>query len=256
MLRGVLLDLAGVVYDGDTLIPGSAEAIGRLRAAGLSVRFISNTTRSPRKALVAQLAGFGIEVSDDEVLTPAGAAIAWLLENRRSPYLVVHPKLRPEFEKIEFGGPPVVVIGDAGETFDYAMLNRAFRQLMDGADFIALANNRVFKDRDGSPSMDAGAFVAALEFASGAKATVIGKPAPAFFEAALHDMGCVADEVAMVGDDAESDVAGALQAGLAAAFLVQTGKYRPGDETRFDPQPTAVAADLAAAVDWLLSTRI
>jgi HAD superfamily hydrolase (TIGR01458 family) len=186
MLRGVLLDLAGVVYDGDTLIPGSAEAIGRLREAGLSVRFISNTTRSPRKALVAQLAGFGIQVADDEVLTPAGAAIAWLLENGRSPHLVVHPKLGPEFDGVKFAGPPAVVVGDAGETFDYAMLNRAFRQLMDGADFIALANNRVFKDRDGLRSMDAGAFVAALEFASGAKATVIGKPAPAFFEAGLR----------------------------------------------------------------------
>jgi HAD superfamily hydrolase (TIGR01458 family) len=256
MLRGVLLDLAGVVYDGDTLIPGSAEAIGRLREAGLSVRFISNTTRSPRKVLVAQLAGFGIQVADDEVLTPAGAAIAWLLENRRSPHLVVHPKLGPEFDGIEFAGPPAVVVGDAGETFDYAMLNRAFRQLMDGADFIALANNRVFKDRDGLPSMDAGAFVAALEFASGAKATVIGKPAPAFFEAGLREMGCAAGEVAMVGDDAESDVAGALQAGLGAALLVRTGKYRSGDERRFDPPPTAVTADLAAAVEWLLSKRM
>ncbi|WP_315918979.1 TIGR01458 family HAD-type hydrolase [Mesorhizobium sp. SP-1A] len=251
----MLLDLAGVIYDGDTLIPGSADAIGRLRAAGLAVRFVSNTTRSPRPALVKQLAGFGIAVADHELVTPAAAAIAWLRQAGRSPFLVVHPNLRPDFEGMEFDGKPAVVVGDAGEAFDYAVLNAAFRQLMDGAELVALAVNRMFKDRDGLPSMDAGAFVAALEFASGVKATVIGKPAPAFFNAALEDMGCGPHEVAMVGDDAESDVAGALKAGLGAALLVRTGKYRPGDETRFEPAPTAVVDDLAAAADWLLSRR-
>jgi HAD superfamily hydrolase (TIGR01458 family) len=253
MLRGVLLDLGGVVYDGETLIPGSVEAIARLRASGLAVRFISNTTRSPRKAIVGQLAAFGIAVADHELVTPAGAATDWLLRNGRSPHLVVHPRLRPEFDGIAFMGAPAVVVGDAGETFAYAMLNEAFRLLMDGADFIALADNRMFKDRDGLPSLDAGAFVAALEFASGVKAEVIGKPAPAFFHAALAEMGCAAGEVAMVGDDAESDVAGALRAGLSRALLVRTGKYRPGDEARFDPAPTAVVADLAQAADRLLA---
>jgi HAD superfamily hydrolase (TIGR01458 family) len=253
MLQGALLDLSGVVYDGETLIPGSAEAIDRLRASGLAVRFISNTTRSPREALARQLAAFGIAVADHELVTPAAAAIDWLLRNGRSPHLVVHPGLRPEFEGAAFAGPPAVVVGDAGETFDYAMLNAAFRLLMDGAAFIALATNRRFKDRDGLPSMDAGAFVAALEFASGVRAEVIGKPAPAFFHAALAGMGCAAHEVAMVGDDAESDVAGALRAGLGLALLVRTGKYRTGDETRFDPAPTAVAADLAEAVDRILA---
>jgi HAD superfamily hydrolase (TIGR01458 family) len=253
MLRGVLLDLGGVVYDGETLIPGSAEAIDRLRASGLAVRFISNTTRSPRAALVRQLAAFGIGVAEHELVTPAGAARDWLLRNRRSPHLVVHPKLKPEFDGAGFEGTPAVVVGDAGETFDYAMLNAAFRQLMDGAAFIALADNRMFKDRDGLLSMDAGAFVAALEFASGIEAEVIGKPAPAFFHAALAGMGCTAQEVAMVGDDAESDVAGALRAGLGCALLVRTGKYRAGDEKRFDPKPSAVVADLAEAVDHILA---
>lgn len=253
MLRGVLLDLGGVVYDGETLIPGSAEAIDRLRACGLAVRFISNTTRSPRMTLVRQLAAFGIGVAEHELVTPAGAARDWLLKHRRSPHLVVHPNLKPEFDGVLFEGAPAVVVGDAGEAFDYAMLNAAFRQLMDGADFIALANNRMFKDRDGLPSMDAGAFVAALEFASGVKAQVIGKPAPAFFHAALAEMGCEAQEVAMVGDDAESDVAGALRAGLGCALLVRTGKYRAGDEKRFGPKPSAVVADLTEAVDHIVS---
>lgn len=253
MLRAVLLDLAGVVYDGDAPIAGSAEAIGRLRAAGLLFRFVSNTTRMPRRALVGQLASLGISVADHEVITPAGAAIAWLKKNHRSPHLAVHPGLAPEFDGLRSHGKRAVVLGDGGEFFDYHVLNGAFRQLMAGADFLALANNRMFKDSDGEPSLDAGAFVAALEFATGIKATVVGKPAPEFFQAALEDMGCRPEEAAMVGDDAESDVAGALSAGLKAALLVRTGKYRAGDETRFEPPPTAVVEDLAAAVDWLLA---
>ncbi|MFE0013332.1 TIGR01458 family HAD-type hydrolase [Mesorhizobium sp. NPDC059054] len=253
MLRAVLLDLAGVVYDGEAPIAGSAEAISRLRAAGLPVRFVSNTTRTPRRALVEQLAGLGISVADHEVITPAGAAIAWLKKNHRTPHLAVHPKLVPEFDGPQFQGRPAVVLGDGGESFDYGVLNGAFRQLMAGADFLALANNRVFKDSDGQPSLDAGAFVAALEFATGVKATVIGKPAPEFFRAALENMDCKPEQAAMVGDDAESDVAGALAAGLKTALLVRTGKYRAGDETRFQPPPTVVVEDLAAAVDWLLA---
>jgi ribonucleotide monophosphatase NagD (HAD superfamily) len=99
--------------------------------------------------------------------------------------------------------------------------------------------------------LDAGAFVAALEFASQGRARVLGKPAPAFFAAALASIDCPADRAVMVGDDAEADVSGALAAGLASAILVRSGKYQAGDEDRVDPKPTAVVDDLAAAVAWI-----
>lgn len=148
-----------------------------------------------------------------------------------------------------------VVVGDAGEAFDYLRLNKAFRELVDGADFLALATNRTFKDADGKLSLDAGAFVTALEFASGRKAAVLGKPSPDFFLAALAGLDCLPSEAVMVGDDAESDVAGALNAGLGAALLVRTGKYRPGDEARFEPAPTALVDDIVAGVDWIMANR-
>lgn len=255
MVRAVLLDLLGVVYDGDTPIPGAVAAIERLRNAGLPLRFVSNTTRSPRKAIIAQLAALGVEVTDEQLLTPAGAAMEWLRRHGRSPHLLVHPDLEPEFSGLEGGNQRAVIVGDAGEAFDHARLNRAFRELVAGADFVALATNRTFRDADGLLSLDAGAFVAALEFASGRSPIVLGKPSPDFFLSALADMNCPVADAVMVGDDAESDVAGALHAGLGAALLVRTGKYRPGDETRFDPAPTAVADDLAAATDWILTNR-
>ncbi|RAZ91415.1 TIGR01458 family HAD-type hydrolase [Mesorhizobium hawassense] len=255
MIRAVLLDLLGVVYDGDAQIAGAAEAIGRLREAGLPFRFVSNTTRSPRSAILAQLAAMGIEVAEEELLTPARAAVEWLRKHDRQPHLLVHPDLEVEFSGLEGGSRRAVVIGDAGEAFDYASLNRAFRELVAGADFVALAVNRTFKDADGQLSLDAGAFVAALEFASGRTPLVLGKPSPDFFLSALAGLNCPATDSVMVGDDAESDVAGALRAGLGAALLVRTGKYRPKDEARFNPAPTAVVDDLAGATDWILKAR-
>jgi HAD superfamily hydrolase (TIGR01458 family) len=148
-----------------------------------------------------------------------------------------------------------VVVGDAGEAFHYASLNRAFRELIDGAVLIALAKNRSFKDDDSSLSLDAGAFVAALEFATQRTALVLGKPAPGFFEAALASMDCPPKRAVMVGDDAEADVAGALRAGLGGAVLVRTGKYCHGDEERFDPPPTVTVESLSAAADWIVAHR-
>lgn len=255
MIRAVLLDLSGVVYDGDTPIPGAVAAIERLRAEGLPIRFVSNTTRSPHRAIVSQLASLGVAVGDEELFTPARAAVDWLARQGCVPQLLVHPDLMPEFAGNNFGDRKAVVVGDAADAFTYAAMNVAFRQLIDGAEFVALAVNRTFRDADGGLSLDAGAFVAALEFAAGKQATVLGKPAREFFHAAIAGLDCPPGQAVMVGDDAESDVAGALRAGVGSALLVRTGKYRAGDESRHAPHPSAVVDDLAAAVDWILANR-
>lgn len=255
MTNGILLDLAGVVYEGQETVPGAPDAIARLRRAGLPLRFITNTTRTTKQSILQRLARLGIEIVERELFTPAQAAREWLLENACRPHLLVHPNLREEFA-VEFdhsGG--AVVVGDAGQDFNYANLNRAFRELISGAPLIALAKNRVFKDTDGELSLDAGAFVTALEFASGCQAILLGKPAPEFYQASLASMNCSAKDVVMVGDDAEADVAGALRAGVGTALLVRSGKYREGDERKFDPPPTATVDDLSAAVDWILKNR-
>jgi HAD superfamily hydrolase (TIGR01458 family) len=248
-VRGVLLDLGGVVFVGDEPIDGAIDSIATLKAAGVAVRFLTNTTRRPLRVLVAKLRRLGIETSAEEVFTPAMAARHVLAG--RVPHLLVHPDLLEDFDRIPDAPPQVVVVGDAGDGFSYQALNTAFRVLDGGADLLALARNRAFEDDDGALSLDAGPFVTALEFASGRDAVVIGKPAGAFFAAALASLGVGADEALMVGDDVESDVGGAMAAGL-RGILVRTGKYRQGDETKIDPSPTVVADDLAAAVTWLL----
>jgi HAD superfamily hydrolase (TIGR01458 family) len=125
----------------------------------------------------------------------------------------------------EVPAPTAVIVGDLGEAWTYGLLQEAFDYLMSGGALIALSRDRYWL-RDGRLALDAGPFVAALEYATGRVATVAGKPSPAFFAAALRSLG-VTDptRVAMVGDDLWSDVEGAQRAGL-RGWLVRTGKFR------------------------------
>jgi len=248
-IRGVLMDLDGVLYVGRRLLPGAVEAMARLRAAAIPVCCITNTTRRSRQRIRADLADMGLTVADDQLLTPARAARDYLAAERLAPYLLIHPGLAEDFAGIAADGTQAVVIGDAGEGFTYAVLNHAFRLLMTGAPLLALATNRYFRDADGL-SLDAGPFVAALEHAAGVQARLFGKPSPAFFQAAVASIGCAPADAIMIGDDAESDVNGALAAGV-PAILVRTGKYRAEDEARLDARAT-VADNVRAAVDRIL----
>jgi HAD superfamily hydrolase (TIGR01458 family) len=255
MTRAVLLDLAGVIYQGEQPLPGAVDAIAALRRANLRLRFLTNTTRMPRRALLSRLAGMGIAIADEELFTPAQAARAWLSARKLSPYLLIHPALAEDFAGLRGSEGEAVVVGDAAQGFTYDALNAVFRKLLAGAEFLALARNRSFKDEDGALSLDTGAFVAALEYATQREAVVLGKPAPDFFKAALAGTETDARDAVMVGDDAEADVAGALEAGIGSALLVRTGKYRQGDEGRPDPPPSAVVEDLAAAARWIMARR-
>lgn len=252
-IYGVLLDLSGVLYVGSEPVEGAAEALARLRTSGLPLRFITNTTRSTREAIGNKLRGFGFEIADDEIFTAPAAVRAYLAERDLRPQLLIHPGLAPEFAAVDQRDANAVVLGDAGETFDYAHLNRAFRLLMEGAPLIAMGDNRYFAEEEGL-SLDIGPFVRALEYAADTNAIVLGKPATGFFHSAVEALGCKPHEAVMVGDDAISDVEGALRAGL-QGILVKTGKYREGDETRIDESGARLAQNIYEAVELILGTR-
>jgi HAD superfamily hydrolase (TIGR01458 family) len=252
-VEGLLLDLDGVVYIGAKPLPGSLEAIARLRDRGVPLRFVTNTSRRPRRAVVETMARIGLRVDPEDLFTPAGLVRDHLVRRGAAPLLVIHPDLAEDFAGLR-RGEDAVVIGDAGDDFTYSALNRAFRAIMRGADFIALANNRNFLDADGELSLDVGGFVAALEYGARRQAKVFGKPSREFFHAAVQALGLAPQRVLMIGDDAEADVGGAMAAGLKGA-LVRTGKYRPGAEAALSAPPTLVADDLAAVADLLLTPR-
>ena len=227
-VRGLLLDLDGTLYVGSEAVPGATEAVRRLKEAGLALRYVTNTTRMPRRAVVERLRTLGFAVTEREVFTPARAAARVIRDE--SCLALVDDSLLEDLEGVTLTeeSPGFVLVGDLGEGFTYGRLDGAFRCLMEGAGLIALQKNRYWRTGDGL-SLDAGPFVAALEYASGEQAVVVGKPEEAFFRIALEDLGLEAGEVAMVGDDAEADVAGAQSAGL-TGILVKTGKYRRGAE--------------------------
>lgn len=231
-INGLLVDLDGTLYVGGEPIPGAVEAVEDLKASGISLRFVTNTTRKPRREVHEGLVRLGFHVREEEIITPAKTAAS--LIGGRSCLPLVDESLLEDLSgvRISESSPEIVLVGDLGEGFSYERLNAAFRRLMDGAELAALQKSRFWKRNDGL-ALDAGPFVAALEYASGKTATVVGKPEESFFRVALDELALTADEVAMVGDDAESDVAGARSMGI-KGIQVKTGKYRPGDESNAD----------------------
>jgi len=250
MIKGVLLDLGGVLYVGDKALPGAKEAVKALNDADMPLRFVTNTSRRSRRSLVEKLSAMGFGVRPEQIFTAPLAVRHYLEKNRLCPYLIVHPALEEEFVGLPQNDPGAVVLGDAGEGYTYRRLNDAFRLLLAGAPLLAVGENRYFQQADGL-SLDVGPFVRALEYAAGTEARVLGKPSPDFFLEAVADLGCRPQEVVMVGDDVESDVGGAMAAGL-QGILVRTGKYREGDEEKMGPSGM-LAGDVREAAEWILA---
>ena len=242
---GVLLDIDGVLYVGDEPTPGAREALGALRGLG-PMRLVTNTTSRCRRELFEHLAELGFKVALEEVLTPAAMAVRYCRERGfESVALLVSEALREDLAPLEREGAgartDALILGDLGSGFDAEVLNGAFRQLMDGAELIALQHNRYWRRADGL-ALDVGAYAAALEYASGRESVVVGKPAREFFRAAMDDMRV--ERAVMVGDDVEADVGGAIAAGL-SGVLVRTGKHREDALEGSGVKPTAIVDSIA-----------
>jgi len=248
--KAVLIDLAGVLHTGDEALPGAVRALERLRASGLPLRFLTNTTRTPSTVLFAKLQRMGFTLTAHEIQTAALAARTLVRSRGLRPLWLIHPDIAAEMGNSD-PEPNVVVLGDMGGYFTYPILNQAFRLLMQGLPLMAMARNRYFMEPDGL-SLDMGAFVAGLEYSAGIKAEITGKPAPSFFNAALSELGVAPAEAVLVGDDLSEDIGGAQAAGI-PGILVRTGKYRAGDDVHPDIRPAAVYNDFATVVDALLA---
>ena len=198
----------------------------------------------------------GLEIAEDEVFTAPVAATGWL---RAAGIDRVQPLIAEstfgdftDFELVE-EDPQAVLVGDLGSGFTFERLNAAFRSLRDGATLVAIHKNRFWIPTAG-PTLDAGPFVAALEYAAGVAAVLVGKPAPAFFRAAVDLLGDDLDGIAVVGDDLESDIRGGRAAGL-YTYQVRSGKYDPEATTKAprSEAPDRVVDSLAEVVSEVLS---
>lgn len=261
-MRGVLLDLDGVLYVGEEPVPGAADAVAWLVEERVPFRYLTNTTSRPRRAIVDRLASMGVPAEEDQILTPAVAAHAWLRSHGIArPALFVPQVTASEFTDLDpvtgAGGAAeigAVVVGDLGEGWDFAVLNRAFRLLVAERrpPLLALGMTRFWRADDGL-RLDAGPFVRALEYAAGCRAVVLGKPDASFYGTAVQQLGLDAGDVVMVGDDVRGDVGGAQAAGL-AGVLVRTGKFTPADLDG-DVTPDAVLESLADLPGWWAGAR-
>ncbi len=226
-IKGILLDIDGVLYVGDRVIDGAIEAVRKLKEKH-KLRFITNTTTKPQSIIYRKLKLMGFDIEENEIFSALTATKEFLKEKNAGAYLLLTDIAKKEFEDIKDLPIKYVVVGDARENITYESINTAFRYLIHGAELIAAAKNKYFKDKDGELSLDAGPFVVALEFASDKKAILIGKPNKEFFLKAVESMNLKPEEVAIVGDDIEADVKGGMDAGL-FGILVKTGKFKEED---------------------------
>jgi HAD superfamily hydrolase (TIGR01458 family) len=268
--EGLLIDIDGVLAVSWQALRGAPGALNRLRAAGLPFRLVTNTTSRSRRSIADALCATRLPVEVDEILSAPVATGAYL----RSTYpggrclLLSSGSVVEDLEGVNVvtmapdgtlagtagkratpAGLAAVVLGGAGPEFTYEAVCAVFELVLDGVPLVAMHRNRSWKTSDGL-QLDSGAYLTAIEEATGVRATVLGKPDPAFFKAALAEVGLRADQVAMVGDDINVDVLGAQAVGL-TGVLVRTGKFRPERLDRAERSPDVVLDSFADVPDWL-----
>jgi HAD superfamily hydrolase (TIGR01458 family) len=255
-VRAVLIDIDGVLTVSWKPLPGAVEALRRIRAAGLGVALVTNTTSRSRASIAGTLSEAGFEVGAEDVLTAPAVTAAHLAEHCPGArcLLLNSGDVGADLGDVTLvdDDPEVVVLGGAGPEFDYAALNRAFGSLQRGARLVAMHRNLYWRT-DAGLQLDSGAFLVGLEQAAQVEAEVTGKPSRAFFEAALARLGVGAQQALMVGDDVESDVLAAQRAGL-TGVLVRTGKYQQRTLENASGSPDHVL-DSFADVPALLGLR-
>ena len=227
-----------------------------LRDRGHRLRFVTNNTTRARDNLAGELRSIGFDLEGEDITTTPLAA-GKLLQGKRVLALTMSSIRADLAEYVELvtDGADAVLLGGAdessetGEVFSYENLNRAYAELREGARLVCLHKNKWWQT-GGGPLLDAGAFVAGLEYAAGVEAEVVGKPTAAYFEAALAEVGASPGEAVMVGDDVEADIGGAKAIGM-RGVLVRTGKFRPAALREADPQPDRVVDSLADLPSYL-----
>ena len=272
-VRALLLDLDGVIVVAGTAVPGSVEAIAELERRGIPYRIVTNTSLVSRATLSRYAARLGNDIPPERFQSALSASAAFAARTFPDAplYVIASADAMNEFDgqhlltHEEAGRPEsraaAVIVGDSPEELTHANLNRAFRLVRNGARLIGMHRNPWWLTPDG-PTLDSGAYVTGLEFATGVRAQIVGKPAPAFFSIAVDALRADAtaaggrlrrSDIAMVGDDIRTDVLAGQRAGLRGVFVL-TGKHtlddlgrRPG-HGRGGREPHAVANSLAEVV--------
>ncbi|MDA1100710.1 MAG: HAD-IIA family hydrolase [Proteobacteria bacterium] len=250
-ISGLILDMDGVLYRGSVVIPGAPEAVAALQAAGIEIVALTNNARALAKDYSAKLAGFGIDLPAARIITAGQATARYLTAQSSTPsvFIAGSAALRHELRlsgAMESERPEYVVAGIDLE-MRLSTLAEAVGHLHRGAKLIVTNPDPVLPGSRGMEP-EAGAVVAFLQAASGQTAYVVGKPNREIFMLALAQLGVPSAEVVVIGDTAETDIAGATAAGLRSIQVASGNQTAAGNPHR----ATANMADLAAVADRLL----
>lgn len=257
-IEGVLLDIDGVLVDGWIPIDGAPAAVATLRAAGLPLAFLTNTTTRSQAQVVGALRDAGFDVAPDDVTTAAVATGRYLAAAHPGARCLV---LNEGDGTVDLGDvelvdedADVVVVGSAGPTaFAWERCNAALSSLLDGAALVGMHRSTKWRTA-GVWQLDGGAYLRAFEEAAGVEATVLGKPAAAVFSSTCDALGVDPAAAVMVGDSVVGDVLAAQAAGL-TGVLVRTGGFRQADVEAAGGRPDAIVDDVTA-LPALLGLRV
>jgi arabinose operon protein AraL len=249
--RGWLFDLDGTVYLGEALVPGAAETIAALRAAGRRVAFLSNKPLYTREDYADKLTRLGIAARADDVVNSSIVLARHLhrLDPGAPVFVIGEPPLIGELRAHGFEVRSdarvrwVVIAFD--RTFDYAKLNTALQAVRGGARLIATNPDRTCPTAEGEIP-DCAGMIAAVEAVTGHTVEVIvGKPSPIILEVALQTLGVPAADCVIVGDRIETDIVMGKRLGL-VTVLVLTGITRPDDPRIAELRPDLVLPTIRA----------
>ena len=240
-IKGILSDIDGTLYFKGTPIPGTVETLSKLREVGLKFLFFTNTDSKSPKTVLKILKQYGFTIDKEEIFTPIIALKEFLSKypNKKS-FFVTTVEVEKEFQDFpKIKGteiPDFVIIGDFHDNWDVHRLNQAFKFVLKGAKLLGTQGNWYYLDSKGEPVIDTGSFVHMIAKAANVEPIIFGKPSKEYFLQALKMIKLKQDEVLVVGDDIESDIQGAINAGI-KGILVRTGKgqFFESDKSQISP---------------------
>ncbi len=233
----LLIDFDGVIRLDSGIAGDTGLFFDFLEKNDIPSFIISNSTQYTGGDIKEILKSSGIK-SEINAMTTIDAAVNYLASEGLSISLYCKENVRKYFNDfITEKQPDAVVIGDIEDGWNYAVLNEIFRKVLNGAQIIALQKNKFWRPEGKEVSLDAGAFITAIEFAASREAFLIGKPSPVYFNTALQKLGFKAgSEFYMIGDDVTTDIKGAKDLG-GKGILVFTGKTKKNYDRNNSPEP-------------------
>ncbi|XP_075145270.1 haloacid dehalogenase-like hydrolase domain-containing protein 2 [Haematobia irritans] len=253
-IKAALIDLSGTLHVEDQPTPDAVNALKRLRESGILIKFVTNTTKESRQTLLNRLRDIGFKLEKEEIHSSLSAAVEYVKREKLNPFYLVSKDARTDFPENDDQKPlDAVAVGLAPEEFHYENLNKAFNILLSNKNhrLIAIHEGKYYKRKDGL-ALGPGCFVKGLEYSTGTKSILIGKPNEYFFKSALIGNDIAVEDCVMIGDDTKDDIMGAMNVGL-KGIQVKTGKYLP--DVVAEPPPTVMVENFSEAVNWILENK-